>query len=103
MTADGLAVSVSHSQKGDEGSDLRLDDEWVLQGTEQGTADSAQGTLPGESDFVLQPGERMVFIIPHERLPSAPGDYTVILRYESNGTIRTAPPEIVNIGEIVEP
>jgi hypothetical protein len=103
MTADGLAVSVSHSQKGDEGSDLRLDDEWVLQGAEEGTDDLAQGTIPGESDVVLRPGERMVFIIPHERLPSAPGDYAVILRYESNGTIRTAPPDIVNIGEIVEP
>jgi hypothetical protein len=97
-TADGLAVSVSHSQRGDEGSDLRLDDEWVLQGTEQGTDDLAQGTLPG-GDFVLQPGERMVFIIPHEGLPSAPGDYSVILRYESNGIIRTAPPDIVNIGD----
>jgi hypothetical protein len=47
MTADGLAVSVSHSQKGDEGSDLRLDDEWVLQGAEEGTDDLAQGAIPG--------------------------------------------------------
>ena len=99
MTADGLAVTVFQSQKGDEGSDdLRLDDEWVLQGAQQGT-DSAQGTLPGESDFVLQPGEHMAFIIPNERLPSVPGNYAVILRYESNGTIRTAPPDIVNIGD----
>ena len=74
-----------------------------LQGAEQGTADLAQGTLPGESDFVLQPGERIVFIIPNERLPSAPDDYAVILRYESNGTIRTAPPDIVNIGEMTKP
>lgn len=99
MTADGLAVTVSHSQNGDAGSDLRLDDEWVLQGAEDGTDDLARGTLPEESDFVLQPGERMVFIIPNERLPSAPGNYAIILRYESNGTIRTAPSDIVNISD----
>jgi hypothetical protein len=96
MTADDLAVSVSHPQKGNEGSGLGLDDEMGDAGHRFGP-----GTLPGESDIVLQPGERTVFIIPHERLPSAPGEYAVILRYESNGTVRTAPPDVVNIGEIL--
>jgi hypothetical protein len=103
MTAGGLAVTVSHCPKGYDGSDdLRLDDEWVLQGAEEGTDDFVQDTLPGKSDFVLEPGERMVFTIPHERLPSAPGNYAVILRYVSNGTIRTARPDIVNIGEMIK-
>jgi hypothetical protein len=99
MIADGIVVTISRSESGDDGSDLRLDDEWALQGADEGTDDLVRGTLPEESDFVLHAGDRMVFIIPNERLPAAPGNYALILRYESKGTTRTAPPGMVSIGD----